>query len=261
MRRLSDVRNTICWRPRPNRCRRRQSIKRNRRPPSQAAWSCWGRPSPPFSFWRRRAVGLSSRAKAQRRPRPRVFPIVVMPFANLRGDPAQDYLVDALTDELTTSLARISARLRPFVIARNTAITYKGKPMDAKVIGKDLGVRYVLEGSVQPSGDQAEGQRPAHRRRQRRSPLGRTIRHPPRRSVADAGRDRHASGARDGGSTHRGRGRPSQTDARGESRRRGLGSPMLRGRAEGRIYRQGSRCGIRSLQAGARTSIPTMSAP
>jgi TolB-like protein/class 3 adenylate cyclase/cytochrome c-type biogenesis protein CcmH/NrfG len=77
--------------------------------------------------------------------------IVVLPFANLSGDPAQDYLVDALTDEVTTSLARISGT---FVIARNTAFTYKGKPVDAKAIGKDLGVRYVLEGSVQPLGNQ-----------------------------------------------------------------------------------------------------------
>ena len=76
--------------------------------------------------------------------------IVVLPFANLSGDPGQDYLVDALTDELTTSLARIRDT---FVIARNTAMTFKGKPIDAKAIGKDLGVRYVLEGSVQPSGD------------------------------------------------------------------------------------------------------------
>jgi adenylate cyclase len=76
--------------------------------------------------------------------------IVVLPFANLSGDPGQDYLVDALTDELTTSLARIRGT---FVIARNTAMTFKGKPVDAKAIGKDLDVRYVPEGSVQPSGD------------------------------------------------------------------------------------------------------------
>jgi class 3 adenylate cyclase/TolB-like protein/Flp pilus assembly protein TadD len=76
--------------------------------------------------------------------------IVVLPFANLSGDPAQDYLVDALTDELTTSLARLRDA---FVIAHNTAMTFKGKPVDAKAIGKELGVRYVLEGSVQPSGD------------------------------------------------------------------------------------------------------------
>ena len=81
---------------------------------------------------------------------PARFSIVVLPFANLSGDPGQDYLVDALTDELTTSLARIRGT---FVIAHNTASTYKGKPVDAKAVGRDLGVRYVLEGSVQPSGD------------------------------------------------------------------------------------------------------------
>ena len=68
--------------------------------------------------------------------------LVVLPFANLSGDPAQDYLVDALTDELTTGIARIRDS---FVIARNTAFTFKGKPVDVKTIGKDLGVRYVLE--------------------------------------------------------------------------------------------------------------------
>ena len=92
-----------------------------------------------------------------------------MPFANLSGDPGQDYLVDALTDELTTSLARIRDT---FVIARNTAMTFKGKPVDAKAIGKDLSVRYVLEGSVQPSGDRMRVNAIAHRRWQRRAPLG-----------------------------------------------------------------------------------------
>jgi adenylate cyclase len=77
--------------------------------------------------------------------------IVVLPFANLSSDPAQDYLADSLTDELTTALARIRDG---FVIARNTAFTYKGKPVDVKAIGKDLGVRYVLEGSVLPAGNQ-----------------------------------------------------------------------------------------------------------
>ena len=79
------------------------------------------------------------------------FSLVALPFANLGGDPAQDYLADSLTDELTTALARLPDS---FVIARNTAFTYKGKPVDAKAIGKDLGVRYVLEGSVLPSGNQ-----------------------------------------------------------------------------------------------------------
>ena len=74
--------------------------------------------------------------------------IVVLPFANLSGDPAQDYLADVITEELTTALSRSKGT---FVIARSTAFTYKGKPIDVKQIGKDLGVRYVLEGSAQPS--------------------------------------------------------------------------------------------------------------
>jgi adenylate cyclase len=72
--------------------------------------------------------------------------IVVLPFANLSGDPAQDYFVDGVAGNLTTQLSRISDSL---VIARNTAFTYKGKNVDAKEIGKELGVRYALEGSVQ----------------------------------------------------------------------------------------------------------------
>ncbi|HME86473.1 MAG TPA: adenylate/guanylate cyclase domain-containing protein, partial [Roseiarcus sp.] len=72
--------------------------------------------------------------------------VVVLPFANLSGDPAQDYFADGVTENLTTDLSRIRDS---FVIARNTAFTYKGKAIDAKQIGKELGVRYVLEGSVQ----------------------------------------------------------------------------------------------------------------
>ncbi len=72
--------------------------------------------------------------------------IVVLPFTNLSNDPAQDYFADGITENLTTDLSRIRDS---FVIARNTAFTYKGKTIDAKEIGKELGVRYVLEGSVQ----------------------------------------------------------------------------------------------------------------
>jgi len=72
--------------------------------------------------------------------------IVVLPFANLSGDPSQDYFADGITENLTTDLSRIH---NSFVIARNTAFTYKGKSIDAKAIGRELGVRYVLEGSVQ----------------------------------------------------------------------------------------------------------------
>jgi adenylate cyclase len=72
--------------------------------------------------------------------------LVVLPFANLSNDPSQDYFADGITENLTTDLSRIRGS---FVIARNTAFTFKGKNIDAKEIGKELGVRYVLEGSVQ----------------------------------------------------------------------------------------------------------------
>jgi adenylate cyclase len=77
------------------------------------------------------------------------FSIVVLPFANLSGDPGQDYLGDVITEGLTTNLSRIRDS---FVIARSTAFTYKGKPIDVKLIGKDLGVRYLLEGSAEQAG-------------------------------------------------------------------------------------------------------------
>ena len=77
--------------------------------------------------------------------------IVVLPFANLSNDPQQEYFADGITEDLTTDIARIQGSV---VIARNTAFTYKGKPIDFRQIGRELHVRYVLEGSVQRSGDQ-----------------------------------------------------------------------------------------------------------
>jgi adenylate cyclase len=75
----------------------------------------------------------------------------VLPFANLSKDPDQEYFADGITEDLTTDLSRIPSM---FVISRNSAFTYKDKPVNAKQIGRDLGVRYVLEGSVQQSGAQ-----------------------------------------------------------------------------------------------------------
>jgi TolB-like protein/class 3 adenylate cyclase len=77
--------------------------------------------------------------------------IVVLPFGNLSNDPDQQYFADGVTEDLTTDLSRITDI---FVISRNTAFTYRNKPVDAKQIGRELGVRYVLEGSVRRSGDQ-----------------------------------------------------------------------------------------------------------
>ena len=90
--------------------------------------------------------------QAQRRTRPSAprLSIVVLPFVNIGGDTEQDYFVDGVTESLTTDLSRIPGA---FVIARNTAFTFKNKPVDARAIGRELGVRYVMEGSVQGGGD------------------------------------------------------------------------------------------------------------
>ena len=77
--------------------------------------------------------------------------IVVLPLANLSNDPEQQYFADGITEDLTTDLSRIA---HSFVISRNTAFTYRNKPIDTKQIGRELGVRYVLEGSVRRSGNQ-----------------------------------------------------------------------------------------------------------
>ena len=76
--------------------------------------------------------------------------MVVLPFANIGGDPEQEHFVDGVTESLTTDLSRIRGAV---VIARNTAFTYKSKALDAKTIGRELNVRYVLEGSVQRGGN------------------------------------------------------------------------------------------------------------
>ena len=75
--------------------------------------------------------------------------IVVLPFDNMTGDPEQEYFVDGVTESLTADLSQINGA---FVIGRNTAFTYKGKAIDLKQIGRELNVRYVLEGSVQRAG-------------------------------------------------------------------------------------------------------------
>ena len=71
--------------------------------------------------------------------------IAVLPFANMSGDPGQDYFADGITEEVITSLSRLSWL---FAIARNSSFTYKGKTVDVRQVGRELGVRYVLEGSV-----------------------------------------------------------------------------------------------------------------
>jgi len=95
------------------------------------------------------ASAPAPQASIPEKPGPPRLSIVVLPFANLGGDPEQEYFVDGVTESLTTDLSRISGS---FVIGRHTAFTYKGKVIDLKQIGRELNVRYVLEGSIQRGG-------------------------------------------------------------------------------------------------------------
>src|SRR6185436_6918540 len=75
--------------------------------------------------------------------------IAVLPFANLSGDPEQEYFADGIVEDIITELSHYKSL---FVIARNSSFTYKGKAVDIKQVGRELGVRYVLEGSVRKAG-------------------------------------------------------------------------------------------------------------
>ena len=98
-------------------------------------------------------VAMERRADAADEPAPLPLPdkpsIAVLPFANMSGDPEQEYFADGMVEEITTALSRIRWL---FVIARNSSFTYKGQAIDVKQVGRELGVRYVLEGSVRKAG-------------------------------------------------------------------------------------------------------------
>ena len=118
-----------------------------------AGWWVWQKENlPPTSPQAPTAVSPQSPPAITSTPAPRLS-FVVLPFANLSTDPDQEYFADGITDDLTTDLSRISGS---FVIARNTAFTYKGKPADVKQIGHELGVRYIIEGSVRRADDQVQ---------------------------------------------------------------------------------------------------------
>src|SRR5215472_2559553 len=95
------------------------------------------------------ASGIVAALVALEVPRAPRLSIVVLPFVNLSDDPEQQYFADGVTGDLMTDLSRIPDML---VISRNTAFTYRDKPVDTRQIGRELGVRYVLEGEVQRSG-------------------------------------------------------------------------------------------------------------
>jgi TolB-like protein/class 3 adenylate cyclase len=96
------------------------------------------------------AQAKPAQAQSPKKAAPPRLSMVVLPFANIGGDPEQEHFADGVTESLTTDLSRLRGA---YVVARNTAFTYKGKPLDVKTIGRELNVRYVLEGSVQRSGN------------------------------------------------------------------------------------------------------------
>ena len=129
------------------------------------------------------AQAVSPMAEPAALPLPDKPSIAVLPFQNMSGDPEQEYFADGMVEEIITALSRIRWL---FVIARNSSFTYKGQPIDVKRVGRELGVRYVLEGSVRKA-------RPgthhgaADRGRDPRPSLGRSFRRLLGRRVRPAG--------------------------------------------------------------------------
>ena len=108
----------------------------------------------PVRVYRVQDRTISAAAPAPASPQPLPLPdkpsIAVLPFQNLSGDPEQEYFADGMVEEIITALSRIRWL---FVIARASTFTYKGRSVDVKQVGRELGVRYVLEGSVRKAGD------------------------------------------------------------------------------------------------------------
>jgi len=103
----------------------------------------------PVHVWRIRLGAKQALSASESLPLPDKPSIAVLPFANMSGDPEQEYFADGMVEEIITALSRIRWL---FVIARNSTFTYKGQAVDVKQVGRELGVRYVLEGSVRKAG-------------------------------------------------------------------------------------------------------------
>ena len=117
--------------------------------------------------------------------------IAVLPFQNMSDDPQQEYFVDGMVEDIITGLSRIRWL---FVIARNSSFTYKGKAVDVRQVGRELGVRYVLEGGVRKAGNRLRITAQLDRGRNRRASLGRPIRRRARGRLRSAGSDHRQSG-------------------------------------------------------------------
>ena len=142
--------------------------------------------------------------------------IAVLPFANVSGDSEQEYFADGMADEIITALSRCSWL---FVIARNSSFTYKGRAVDVRQVGRELGVRYVLEGSVRRGGNRAALRRATRRSGERRAHLGGPLRRRIERRVRAAGPHHRERGRRDRAEAAVRRGRPVEAEAGVQPRR------------------------------------------
>jgi class 3 adenylate cyclase len=161
----------------------------------------------PVRVFRVRDTGV---AKSPSAPVPPALPlpdkpsIAVLPFANMSGDPEQEYFADGMVEEIITALSRIKWL---FVIARNSSFTYKGQAIDVKQVGRELGVRYVLEGSVRKAGGHVRITAQLIDTTERSASLGRPLRRCAGRCVRPAGqgRDQRRRGHRAGFASRRDR--------------------------------------------------------
>src|SRR5271165_5924809 len=155
----------------------------------------------PVQAYRVRAVSAPS-APALSLPLPDKPSIAVLPFQNIGGDPEQEYFADGMVEEIITALSRIRWL---FVIARNSSFTYKDQAVDVKRVGRELGVRYVLEGSVRKGGGPGADYGAADRSRDRHASLGGQLRWRARRRVRPAGPsgDQRRRGYRAGAASRR----------------------------------------------------------
>ena len=136
--------------------------------------------------------------------------IAVLPFQNMSGDPEQEYFADGIVEDIITALSRFKSL---FVIARNSTFTYKGKSLDIRQVGRELGVRYVLEGSVRKAGEPRAHHRPADRRDDRQPHLGRPLRRRAGGHLRASGRGDDERRRRDRAAARAGRDRARQAQA------------------------------------------------
>ena len=121
--------------------------------------------------WHPGRTDLAANRSNAAHPEPKVETrsIAVLPFTNMSGDPEQEYFSDGISEDVITDLSKIAGLM---VISRNSSFTYKGRSVDIRAVGRELGVRSVLEGSIRRAGDRVENHRAARRRHQWCSPMG-----------------------------------------------------------------------------------------